>query len=163
MHRGGKRIQVEGTECTKACGEEVAQSGRISGSQSSGALEAFEGSVTPPPAACAPGLCSDSGHGSQMGLAARGAGCLQPALPPATTHQPSPWLAGTASPGSPHSTQLPQPLFSPVSCPSLFLSSLQLFLWQSLSHSGEQPQPARSSGQTEVFPGGFKGSGGVVL
>lgn len=109
MHRGGKGIQVEGTACTKACGEEVAQSGGISGSQSSGASEAFEGSATPPPAACAPGLCSDSGHGSQMGLAARGAGCLQQALPPATTHQPSPWLAGTASPGSPHSTQLAAP------------------------------------------------------
>lgn len=54
-----------------------------------------------------------------VGTAPRGAGCPQQALPPATTHQPSPWLAGTTSPGSPHSTQLAapalvQPCFLPL-------------------------------------------------
>lgn len=65
-----------------------------------------------------------------VGTAPRGAGCPQQALPPATTHQPSPWLAGTTSPGSPHSTQLAapalvQPCFLPFSCASLLMPSIQ--------------------------------------
>lgn len=124
MHRGGQGVRVEGRAGTKACAEEVAQGGGASSSQASGAPEAFEGSAAPPPAACAPDLCSDSGHDSQRGG-------LSPASLATSYHPPAQSLAGrdnlpwqsplhAASCSSPCSALFPAPpsLSPPSSCSS---------------------------------------------
>lgn len=154
MNRGRKGIQVEGTACMKAWGAEGVWRSGIPGSQPSLPSEALSGNATLPQLhmflVCAQTV------GTAPGWVWPPEGRVVPSRP---CHQPQPTSPVPGWQGQPllaaptPRSWPPLPLFSPVSCPSLSLSSLQLFLWQSLSHSGQQPQTTRTSGQTEVSPG----------
>lgn len=126
-----KGIQVEGVACTKAWG---GGDGQWDVRQLRSCVVCLElrrlllGADALPTAApgpaCAPSLCSDGGHRSQLPE-----GWVVPGRP---RHQPPPACPPqAASPEGPHSVQLAAPALGQPRFLPLPLSSLQLFLWQS--------------------------------
>ena len=156
-----KGIQVEGTACTKAWGGgdwrwDVRQprSCAVCLERRRLLLGADALPATAPGPACAPALCSDGGHRSQLPE-----GRVVPGRP---RHQPPP--AGSpqaASPEGPHSAQLAAPALGQPRFLPLPLSSSSCFSGRVLSHSAPVSKAGRTDRGSPWEPAGDEDVPGV--